>query len=78
MKVINPHPGDLEDVGDRFGDTDSDQEGPYEARTLGNGDRLNTLQVISGPGQCLCYNRQNDFDVPSRSKLGNNSAILAM
>lgn len=78
LKVIDSHPGYLENVRERFGDSDSHQEGTHEARALGHGDRFNALEPISGPGQRLCYNRKDDFDVPAGRKLGNDSAILAV
>jgi len=78
LEVIDPHPGYFGHVRERFGHSDPDQKGTHEARALGHSDRFHGLEAICGPGQGLCYNRKNDFDVPAGGQLGNDSAILAV
>jgi hypothetical protein len=74
--MIHAHPRYFENVSDRFGNSDSNQERTHQARPLGDRDGVDTLEGFSGTTQAFFDNREDGLDVPSGSKLRDNSAIF--
>ncbi len=50
QNVVDPYEGEVENIGQRFGGGDADQEGAHQSRPLGNGDSFDIFQADFGLG----------------------------